>query len=459
MRDAAVTHELEPASYAAEDRQASLFPLRFTPFEYYYLLEDKPDYPSAFPVQLESRGPIDRDVLAWAFRLTHARHPFLAAGIEHEHGWPNWIAGTAPAICWSDDSNGAAAVSSATASSNGLQMSVRQEGDKTAWDFLFHHVAVDGMGAFQFIADLFVAYAHGCSGDAGSPPWRRVEPERLRTRDGHKLFQGKFKLRDLVRMAKVTLPLNLRRAAVVSDHGSQPAHTAREVVPNDLVHYLTEDETAELSRVAGALSVMLNDLLVRDYFLTLAEWNRATSESRRPLRILIPTNLRRREDYRMPAANVFSFAFLTRRCHDCDDRDALLASVRDEMALVKSQKRGLYFEAALRLFCVFPWMLRLSLKRKWTFATAIFSNLGTGLDNVPLPQRDGLKLCGDLVFESGAGAAPIRPDTRVSFAVHTYAGRLAICVRCDPRLFDAGQQQAILDDYVDRLRTTIAMAS
>ena len=152
---------------------------------------------------------------------------------------------------------------------------------------------------------------------------------------------------------------------------------------------MTEHETAELSRVASGLSVMLNDLLLRDYFLTLAHWNRGTDKARRPLRILVPTNMRRREDYRMPAANVFSFAFLTRRLRDCENREVLLASIRDEMATIKRQKRGLYFESSLRLFCIWPALSRFSLKCSWTFATAIFSNLGAGLDNLPLPALDG----------------------------------------------------------------------
>ena len=226
-----------------------------------------------------------------------------------------------------------------------------------------------------------------------------------------------------------------------------------------LVHHLTEHETAELSQVAGTLSVMLNDLLVRDYFLTLSRWNRGIAEARRPIRVIVPTNLRRREDYRMPAANVFSFAFLTRGVRDCENRESLLVSIRDEMATIERSRRGLYFEAGVRILSLWPPLLAWTLKRRWTFATAVFSNLGTGLDKVPLPSRDGRRTCGDLVFEGGSGAALIRPGTRVAFAVHTYAGRLAVSVRCDAQSISPSQRQAILDGFVDQLRTTIATSS
>jgi hypothetical protein len=167
--------------------------------------------------------------------------------------------------------------------------------------------------------------------------------------------------------------------------------------------------------------------------------------------------MRRREDLRMPAANVFSYAFLTRSARDCQDPARLLRSIRDEMAIVKRDKRGLYYEAAMRLMIyVWPAFLRWSLNRNWAFATAVFTNLGTGFDRLPLPTRDGRKVAGDLLFEIGAGVGPIRPGTRISFAAHNYAGRLAIGACCDQQALSPAQQQALLDAYVGQLRSTIA---
>ena len=312
-------------------------------------------------------------------------------------------------------------------------MHVREEGTRIEFLFAFRHVAVDGLGCFLFLADLFVAYAHLCTGNDDPIPWRALEPERLRDRDGHQLFNRKVKLVDLLRIAKVHLPLSIRQAALVSEEkDSEPADRIVPGFPTDfLVEHLTVEETAGLSRVAAKQSVMVNDLLVRDYFLMLNQWNQGTTQARRPLRIMIPTNMRRREELRMPAANVFSYVFLTRYTRECKDRERLLASIRDEMAAIKREKRGLYYEAALRWFCLWPAFLRWSLNRKWSFATAVFTNLGTGFDHVPVPTRDGRKVAGDLLFEVGTGAGPIRPGTRISFAAHCYAGRLAIGARCD----------------------------
>ena len=203
-------------------------------------------------------------------------------------------------------------------------------------------------------------------------------------------------------------------------------------------------------------SVTLNDLLLRDFFLTLAEWNRDTAESRRPLRILVPTDMRRRSSLRMPAANMFSYAFLTRREADCQNRDRLLTSIREETATIRREKRGLYYEAGLRLGCRWPRFARWSLNRDFAFATAVFTNLGASFDHIPLPVRNGRKVAQDLVFDNGAGVGPIRPKTRVSFALSLYAGQLAISANCDNLSLTSSQQRALLDAYIRNLRTTIA---
>lgn len=81
MRDSyPIAHDVvECEASSASTAVDALFPLRFTPFEYYYLLEDRPEYASTFPVRLQSRGQLDREAFSRAFALTLRRHPFLAA--------------------------------------------------------------------------------------------------------------------------------------------------------------------------------------------------------------------------------------------------------------------------------------------------------------------------------------------------------------------------------------------
>ena len=66
--------------------------------------------------------------------------------------------------------------STAVASSRGLRLHIRQEGDATRWMFLFHHCLGRWDGRFLFISDLLVAYSHFCSRGPGSPPLHLLDP-------------------------------------------------------------------------------------------------------------------------------------------------------------------------------------------------------------------------------------------------------------------------------------------
>ncbi len=429
-----------------------LFPLRFTPFEFFFLCDDRAAYRGIIPIEVKAEGHLDNGALGRAFSMAQARHPLLSARIQDDQkGWPWWSEGDPQQVVFEHD----AEVPDPTGGRSvaAVQLRVRVDGTRVRFLFAFRHVAVDGLGAFQFISDVFLAYAHFSRGGSGPPSWRSLEPELLRERDRHQLFRRKLKVVDVWRMLRVHLPLSLRPAALVSDQ--KPALASDSLAPSlatdFLVEYLTEDETAALSRIAAKRAVMLNDLLLRDFFLMLAAWNRGTLQENGPLRIMIPTNMRVREDARMPAANVFSYAFVTLYASACRNRRQLLKTISADMAMIKRHKLGLYYEAGLRLFCRFPAFVRWSLNRKWAFATAVFTNLGSAFDHLPLPSKDRHKLAGDLILETGAGVGPIRPDTRLSFSAHSYAGRLSIGARGDASCFTPSQQHALLNSYVAHL--------
>src|SRR5262249_9224476 len=76
---------------------------------------------------------------------------------------------------------------------------------------------------------------------------------------------------------------------------------------------LDRSEHQRLRNAAGEKGATLNDLLLRDLFLALDDWNQTQGFRRaRPLRIMMPTDLRESEDCEMPAANLTSYAFLNR---------------------------------------------------------------------------------------------------------------------------------------------------
>lgn len=434
---------------------ADVFPLRLTPFEYYYLLEDRPHYPAVFQIHLECRGQLNREALERAYRLAHERHPLLSAQLSAAKGWPQFVPGEPRPICWNA---GAAAPRESFGDqciAPRLHLRVLNSGETCRMVFDFHHVAVDGMGGFLFITDLMLAYAHYVTGEQHEPELRTLRPELLGKRDCHTLFRRGFKLADLAGLARLAVPLLLQRVARVVGRG-EPRSAPSSDPCKFLIHTLEAEETAELVSVAQALEVRLHELLLRDYFLTLEAWNRHSDEARLPIRVLVPVNLRRREHLRLPAANVFGYTFLARRSGDCADPAKLLASISEEMTAIKTSRRAQYYEAVLWLSCLWPRVLRMSLERKKPFATAVFTNLNGGFDRVPLPWADGGRAVGDIVVENGYGAGPIRPDTRLSLAVHNYAGRLSVSLRYDEHAFAPDEPHAFLQAYLEQLRQTIA---
>ncbi len=230
-----------------------LFPLRLTPFEYYFLVEDVPECPQHFFIRIDCRGTLDRRAFAAAYAIAHQRHPLLSAQIQYDRrGWPMWTAGEPAPICWHDSCETPGISASAVETRPRVQVRVAEGAGETRLSFVFDHVATDGMGGFQFIADLMVAYAQQCGcADAVSNRWRPVAVELLRSRDRQTLFSRKFRPIDLLRWPRQALPLLLRRAAVLSDHGQgvacgSPTTTAGEF----LVHTLSEQDSAALAKIA-----------------------------------------------------------------------------------------------------------------------------------------------------------------------------------------------------------------
>jgi hypothetical protein len=430
---------------------STVFPQRLTPFEYYFLEDERPGYPAVFPIRLEWQGRLDRQALERAYRMAHERHPLVSAQLKPARfGRPSWVAGEPKPLVW--DVAEVAKAGEQLHARGGLRLFVSEQRDDIVMNFVFHHAAVDGLAAFQFVKDLLLAYAHVASRQTGHPPWPRLEPARLAARDNERLFHRGVKVRDVLTLASISTRLLLQRAALVAAKRAEPRAIEEGAVPRFLVEHLSAAETAALNCVARERGVMLNDLLVRDLFLMLSRWNAATAEAGRPVRILLPTNLRRRETVRMPAANMFGYAFLSRSESYLHDRSALLHSLQAEIVAVKRERRARYFAAGLRVACLCPPLMRWSMRRPWPFATAVFSNLGTSFDQIPLPANR----CGELRFQRGSGSPTIRPDTRAAFAVHTYAGEMAVCLRCDPVWFDDDEQRQMLDAYLEALQTTIA---
>jgi hypothetical protein len=442
----------------AGEKQGSPLPLRATPFEFYYLADHRPDYPTLFPIWLWLRGTLDRDAFQLALQSALARHPMLSARIRWDNrGWPWWVAGEPPGITWNPDPDRDGEFDHFDlARKPGLKILARDSSDETVMSFVFHHACADGLAGLQLIGDILVAYHHFRAGKTDEPPWPALDPHRLRRRDEYGLADYKPRLMDAVNTLRAWAPLVLRRAAVVSAARKAPLVAPVDASLPFAQHWFSIAESKELANLARRLQGTVNDLLLRDLFCVLADWNQGSPDARRPIRILVPTNLRTKEDAAMPVANVLSFAFLTRSGPEIADRRRLWETIRDQTAAIRRWRLGLYFVGGLAIACKLPRFVRWFLNRRWPFATATLSNVGPVLGGLPLAADEtGRLICGNVLVERIGGVPPLRRDTRVGMVVLTYAGRLGLCLRSDPAWFSRDDQQRLLDLFVERIRATL----
>ncbi|MEX0978522.1 MAG: hypothetical protein WDZ48_06705 [Pirellulales bacterium] len=446
--------------------QETVFPLPLTPFEYYYYLDDSPEYPTAFPIELRFSGMLSADHFQAALEATLARHPMLTAVIDSSGRRPAWIAEqrARPAVDWADES---VPMSHPTgdyidlAAGAGLRVRVRTSPGRSRVVFHFHHACCDGLAGLRFIQEVLTAYKIA-AGDASARQGRReLDSTLLRRRgelatdDGDK---GSLKTawRDLYVTLRVWSAILFRASAVLQAPAGVAASaetSQREILPYE-TEVLSRSESARLHALAESLDVTTNDLLLRDLLLALADWNRRHGgDARRPLRINVPMSVRGQHDARMPAANRIGFGFVTAEL--VDDPRQLLETVSGQTRRMKQWKLGLYFLGGLSMASRVPAVLRWALRRNQSLATAVLSNVGRFVADPLLARPEDLWTCGDVVLKHVTGMPPIRKLTRAAVLVIEYGGEIALSLRCDPRFFDVEQTRALLGDFTGRVRQTL----
>lgn len=462
-----------PALWETPVDTAAFFPSPLTLFERYMLLDDRRDYPMTFAIQAQFRGNARRELFEQALEDVVRAHPLLRATVCQGFGrrpvW-NLAASTRPWLDWADhdlpiDPRSAARID--LRRQPGFRVWVRLGPQTTTATFQVHHACCDGLGLLQVIGDVLARYASGCGENAASR-LEELDPALLARRGVYRVEippnisrwkilketlreAGKWLLRRPVPLA---LPKLLPRVAPASEN----LETAPLPYPGILAHTFDEAETRRLRLAAQRRGVSINDLLLRDLFLACHEWNvrHGRMLPHHWLRINMPQNLRQRHHEGMPAANVMSQAFLTRRVHDCTHPERLLSGLCAETAAIKRWRLGLYFLGGLALADRLPGILPLgvALFGRSCHSTTVLTNIGDAARRlcVRLPRENGRVVAGNLILQSLLGMPPLRPGTRAGFGVGIYAGELTVTVRGDVRTFGSRELQELLELYVDRIR-------
>lgn len=444
-----------------------LFPLPLVPFEQYMLADDRADYPMAFTVIAELSGKIRPAALHAAIKEAITHHPLLHCRVEHLPGrglcWVplpptrfniDWGTSFDPVEC-------AAGERINLWSEPGLRIWVRRSDERVTLTLQFHHACCDGVGAAVFIGDLLAFYAVRTAGPGDVPvPRRAFDPDVLRRRHptAPQNIHGGKRRRFSWQTCYKAVRLLARRPAPLA----RPADADRRRLaaaplrfPPIVSQPIPRREYQGLREAARRKGVTCNDLFLNAMFHTIREWNERHGivHSRRWLRIGVPVNLRCHEHDGMPAANVVSYMFLTRRTSECDDADNLLDSIRRQTTAIRQNRFGMHFMKALETLSRIPQGLPMLLRANSCYATVILGNMGdvTRAFRFTFPRTRGRCVVGNLVLERLLGSAPVRPGTHASVCVGTYAGALFINLHADPHVYSAEDAHHLLALFIEQL--------
>jgi hypothetical protein len=437
-----------------------------TPLEIFLWLDDRPQFPLLFRVDLRFEGSIDPESMRQAFRFAIGRHPLLRSTIRDSQGVAAWHA---DATGWQElevcsgelsDEPGMAWVDLTGAA--GLRGWLRQT--KPGWDvrLQFHHACCDGQGARMFIQDLVMAYAvlRNCCDHA--TPFLPIDISHL---DRRGQFSGPDTVIPHLRRMRSTLrllvpqprPAARRQLAGVSHRsGPQPESDASPQPTGLCSHTFEPDVVSQLQDAQGLKGASFNDVAIAILFKVLGRWQLAHGVSARSwIRIAVPVDLRSREHERLPASNRYTYLFLNRRVGACGEWSGLLAGVQSELQMQRKSREGLCLLAMLGIVSRWPRLLRFALRLPFCFSTAVLTNLSDPSrrlrKRLPVDADGFFWLDGARCHDVRVVTPPLRPQTHWGLGLVEYAGRMTVLLRYDATTIDAQAADQVKTDYVEAL--------
>ena len=448
-------------------QQPNVFPLHLAPIDAFYCADDSADYPMTSVIYLDFVGVVQRDAFELALEDALDRHPLLSSLIKPaKRSKPCWVSSgdVKPSIDWGtlDEPIALSDGESFDLSREvGLRVWVRTGEDRCRVTLQVHHACTDGTGVYRFIGDLLACYGIRVGDGTDPPELSDVDPRLLRDR---RRRMGELGVHGTARgllQAGFSYGWDVFGKRVRSlSSPSEKSASVTTPFPGICSKSFSREEHKSLRAAAGKYGVMLNDLLLAEMFQTVLQWNEQVDKhpTRGWLRIMMPFDMRDKRDFAMPAGNLTSYTFITRKSETCSDFDALVRGIRDETARIKHERLGTNFVDAIMLAQRVPKVLSYLLKRDRCIASVILSNIGepSRRFTARLPRKKGKVVCGDLLLDNISGVPPMRTKSHATWAIFTYARQMTISLRCDPFRFSREQTEALLDVYMQRLARHIS---
>lgn len=427
-----------------------------------------------FYLYLDFQGQLKPTALQAAIKTAASRHPFLQANVAAApppQQTSRWAPATDPqpfiSIAESDvpfDYPGSESID--LTSELGVRVWVRHGSDpndtndsRVKMRFQFHHACCDGLGAFQMIEDVLCCYHQNVVGKDASTELRPIDNQALAYRTA--VPDKRLPIYKRIARSTVILPIRISKLfAQTADFISSSEVTSDSVktdsLPNLPTHVFSRGFTQSLVSKALDGGATLNDLLVRDLFLTIRDWNQSqNAKPSRNIRLMIPFSLRTDKHVQMPAANCVSMVYMAAPTKLLQNPQQLLTSVTRQRHFIRAWQIEHSWNQTAGLIASSPWIAKLARRRaQRRITTSVLTNLGRVFAKSGLPEVQGKVKCGELLLESTVLVPPATATATLTFGCNTYADELGISLNFDRQHFPQADAQRLLEFYVDRLRAT-----
>ena len=446
------------------------FPIRLTAFEEYFLKTDVPDYPSTFATRIEFSKQFDRGIADKAFAAIVRRNLLARCKVDDANGnRPSWVrTNEMPAIIWLDmpPSRGSFPPSFMNIAD---ELTVKMFGydgsdstDPPVLIFLVHHVAFDGLGFLQLLADWIECYrCFEADISLENSRLRKIDDETIVKRckpaltvaQRFKLLRGQWK------SVRATLRVLKQKAIPLAPIPSRNESKVREPRFEEVT--FSKEQTAKLKKFAGGLQSTANSLVARELFVTIRDWQmeNGINVDGSHFRLMVPVNERKREHRKMPACNHCTLINLDRMPEETEDEAALLASINQEMGVIQKWRLSLNFWRAISVFRLLPGGLAKLLDGDNVSATTLFTNVGRILTKYEMRGDFTQASDGPLSVTDLSAIAPIKKGMVASITMFYFRDQLKLSVHYDENAFTLEQIQSFLDGLVSKINSNISASA
>ncbi|MDR0391797.1 MAG: hypothetical protein LBH59_07820 [Planctomycetaceae bacterium] len=455
------------------ETDSTSFKLPLSVFEYYMFLDDCAGNTMTLPLSLSVEGKVDRAAMDKAYFEACELHPLFCSIISkqdkcwHKVDKPEgiiWIESDAEDyFIWDEQYID-------ITQTTGIRFAIVNRGDLMTFHFLFHHCISDGVGYFQFLNSLFSCYLKNIGQnvtpvhyDAANlanrtkynlaPPPKPVSffsaakfivVETLRWLIRRPLSPVSKSISETTKLSKTEQTLELREVEIL---GEQVRFELRNWGNSGFLFVrLNQNLTSRIIKKSKSNKLTIGDILLSSLFISLAnskylsfaETDKDIKEIRDNefLRIGLVNNMRGLDAETIPACNMISYSFPTRRFIDCRDNINFYKKMSEEMRYIKDYNVGKTFIDGLSFFMRVPFFMKKFMASSRCLASVILSSMNR-LElsfSSEFPRDESGFICvGEMKLLELYSAAPYRRGTPISITTNTYAGQLGLFVQYDTK--------------------------